>query len=133
MTKIFLHEKIASISRISKNLCLNCFITSLTEVIKVLKEITIDNVISLNIYENPFFSCTLSVFKKGILKPWLNLLFSSIKNSGLGVFSSWSFKKNEFISCCLGESDENPSDEKYTFKKINGKLVKSASGLLEDY
>jgi hypothetical protein len=33
-----LHEKIPSISRISKNLCHNFFITSLTEVIKVLKK-----------------------------------------------------------------------------------------------
>ena len=59
--------------------------------------------------------------------------FSSIKNSGLDVFSSQSFKKNEFITCYLSEVDENPSDETYTIKKINGIPVKSAYGLLEDY
>ena len=85
--------------------------------------------ISLNDYENPSFCCTLFVFKNGTLTPWLTLKFSSIKNSGLGVFSSQKFKKNEFITCYLGEVDENPSDETYTFKKINGIPVKSASGL----
>jgi hypothetical protein len=43
------------------------------------------------------------------------------------------FKEVEFITCYLGEVNENPSDEEYTFKKINGKHMKSASGLLEDY
>jgi hypothetical protein len=81
-----LHEKIASISRISKNLCHNFFMTSLNEIVKVFKEVTIKHVISLNIYENPPISCTLFVLKNGILKPWLNLKFSSIKNSGLGFF-----------------------------------------------
>ena len=59
--------------------------------------------------------------------------FSSIKNSGLGVFSSRNFKKNEFITCYLGEVNQDPSDDEYTFKKIKGKPVKSLSGLLEDY
>jgi SET domain-containing protein len=61
------------------------------------------------------------------------LKFSSIKNSGLGVFSSQNFKKNEFITCYLGEVSENPSDDECTFKKINGKPINSLSGLLEDY
>jgi len=73
------------------------------------------------------------VFKNGITTPWLSLKLSSIKNSGFGVFSLQNFKKNKFITCYLGEVNENPSDEEYTFKKINGKPVKSASGLLEDY
>ena len=41
--------------------------------------------------------------------------------------------KNEFITCYLGEVNENPSDEEYTFKNINGNPMKSASGLLEEY
>jgi hypothetical protein len=73
------------------------------------------------------------VFKNGISTPWLSLMFSSIKNSGLGVLSLQNFKKNEFITCYLGEVNENPSDEEYTFKKINGNPVKSASGLLKGY
>jgi SET domain-containing protein len=52
---------------------------------------------------------------------------------GLGVFSSRNFKKNEFITCYLGEVNQDPSNEEYTFKKINGKPVNSLSGLLEDY
>jgi len=128
-----LHIKIASISLISKKLCNNSFMTLLTAVVKVFKEDTINNVISLNVHENPSCCCTLFVFKNGTLTPWLTLKFSSIKNSGLGVFSSQKFKKTEFINCYLGEVDENPSDEMYTFKKINGKPVNSASALLEDY
>jgi hypothetical protein len=64
-----LHEKITSISLISKKLCYNIFMTSPYEVVKVYKEVTIDNVISLYIYENPSFSCTLFVFQNGTLKP----------------------------------------------------------------
>jgi hypothetical protein len=103
--------------------------TSLNQVVNVYKEVTIDNVISLNIYENPSFCCTLFNFKNGTLK----LKISSVKNSGLGVFSLKKFKKNEFITCYLSEVDESPSNDTYTFKKINGKPVNSASGLLEDY
>jgi hypothetical protein len=85
--KLVLYEKIARISEFSKNhLCHNTFMTSLNQVVSVFKEITIDNVIFLNIYENPSFCLTLFVFKNGILTPWLKLKFSSIKNSGLGVF-----------------------------------------------
>jgi hypothetical protein len=128
-----LHEKIASISLISMKLRYNTFMTSLNQVVNIYKEVTIDNVISLNMYESPSFCCTLFVFKNGILKSWLNLKIFSVKNSGLGLFSLKKFKKTEFITCYLGEVDENPSDEMYTFKKINGKPVNSASGLLEDY
>jgi hypothetical protein len=128
-----LHEKIASISLISMKLRYNTFMTSLNQVVNIYKEVTIDNVISLNMYESPSFCCTLFVFKNGILKSWLNLKIFSVKNSGLGLFSLKKFKKTEFITCYLGEVDENPSNEMYTFKKINGKPVNSASGLLEDY
>ena len=132
--KLVLYEKIARISEFSKkHLCHNTFMTSLNQVVSVFKEITIDNVIFLNIYENPSFCSTLLVFKNGILTPWLKLKFSSIENSGLGVFSSRNFKKNEFITCYLGEVNQDPSNEEYTFKKINGKPVNSLSGLLEDY
>jgi hypothetical protein len=132
--KLFLYKKIAGISLPSRNyLCCNMFMTPLNDVVSIYKGITIDNVVSLNVYENPSFCCTFFVFKNGISTPWLSLKFSSIKNSGLGVFSLQNFKKNEFITCYLGEVNENPSDEEYTFKKINGNPVKSASGLLEDY
>jgi len=132
--KLVLYKKIAGISLLSRNyLCCNTFMTLLNDVVSIYKGITIDNVASLNVYENPSFCCTLFVFKNGISTPWLSLMFSSIKNSGLGVLSLQNFKKNEFITCYLGEVNENPSDEEYTFKKINRNPVKSASGLLEDY
>jgi len=87
--KLVLHEKNARISVFSRNhLCYNTFMTLLNQVVSVFKEITIDNVIFLTIYENPSSCWTLFVFKNGILMPWLKLKFSSIENSGLGVFSS---------------------------------------------
>ena len=131
---LILYKKIAGISLLSRNyLCCNTFMTSLNDVVSIYKGITIDNVVSLNVYENPSFCCTLYVFKNGISTPWLSLKLSSIKNSGFGVFSLQNFKKNKFITCYLGEVNENPSDDEYTFKKINGKPVNSLSGLLEDY
>jgi ABC-type xylose transport system substrate-binding protein len=51
----------------------------------------------------------------------------------LGVFSLRNFKVGDFITAYLGEVNKNPLDEEYTFKKINGKPVNSASRLLEDY
>jgi hypothetical protein len=86
--KLVLYKKIAGISLISREyLCCNTFMTSLDDVVSVSKGITIDNVVSVNFYENPSFCSTLYVFKNGISTPWLNLKLSSIKNSGLGVFS----------------------------------------------
>ena len=135
MTKnLFFIKKIAGISFLSREyLCCNRFMTLLDDVVSVYKGITIDNVVSLNAYENPSFCCTLYVFKNGISTPWLSLKLSSIKNSGLSVFSFQNFKEGEFITAYLGEVNKNPLDEEYTFKKINGKPMNSASGLLEDY
>jgi hypothetical protein len=87
----------------------------------------------MNIYENPSFSSTLMVFSNGEFKGWLTLKLSKIKNSGFGVYSARSFQKNEFITCYLGEVDENPADDTYVFKKINGSPVIHRSGLKEDY
>jgi len=132
--KLVLYKKIAGISLISRDyLCCNTFMTSLDDVVSVSKGITIDNVVSVNVYENPSFCSTLYVFKNGISTPWLNLKLSSIKNSGLGVFSLRNFKVGDFITAYLGEVNKNPLAEEYTFKKINGKPVNSASGFLEDY
>jgi len=132
--KLVLYKKITGISLISKEyLCSNTFMTSLDGVVSVSKGITIDNVVSVNVHENPSFCSTLYVFKNGISTPWLNLKLSSIKNSGLGVFSLRNFKVGEFITAYLGEVNKNSHEEEYTFKKINGKPVNSESGFLEDY
>jgi hypothetical protein len=132
--KLVLYKKIAGISLISRDyLCSNTFMTLLDGVVSISKGITIDNVVSVNVYENPSFCSTLYVFKNGISTPWLNLKLSCIKNSGLGVFSLRNFKVGDFITAYLGEVNKNPLEEEYTFKKINGKPVNSASGILEDY
>ena len=73
------------------------------------------------------------VFSNGAFNQWLTLKLSTIKNSGLGVFSAQGFLKTEFITCYLGEVDENPSDDTYAFNKINGVPIKPTSGLIEDY
>jgi len=68
--KLVLYKKIAGISLISREyLCCNTFMTSLDDVVSVLKGITIDNVVSINVYENPSFCSTLYVFKNGISNP----------------------------------------------------------------
>jgi len=41
--------------------------------------------------------------------------------------------QNEFITCYLGEVDENPFNETYAFNRINGVPIKPTSGLIEDY
>jgi hypothetical protein len=102
--KLILYKKIAGISLISREyLCCNTFMTLLDDVVSIFKGITIDNVVSLNVYENPSFCSTLYVFKNGISTPWLSLKYSSIKNSGLGVFSLRNFKVGDFITAYLGE------------------------------
>jgi hypothetical protein len=132
--KLVLYKKIAGISLISREyLCCNTFMTSLDDVVSVSKGITIDNVVSVNVYENPSFCSTLYVFKNGISTPWLNLKLSYIKNSGLGVFSLQNFKVGDFITAYLGEVNKNPLDEEYTFKKIDSNSVNSSSVFLEDY
>jgi hypothetical protein len=49
----------------------------------------------------------------------LHLLKSCIPNSGFGVFAARLFRKNEFITCYLGELTD-PTEGSYVFKKING-------------
>jgi hypothetical protein len=110
--KHVLYKKISGISLISREyLCCNTFITFLVDVVSIFKGITIDNVVSVNVYENPSFCSTLYVFKNGISTPWLNLKLSSTKNSGLGVFSLRNFKVGEFITAYLGEVNKNPLDD----------------------
>jgi hypothetical protein len=103
------------------------FMTLLDDGVSVYKGITIDNAVYFNVYENPSFCSTLNVFKNGISTPWFNLKLSSIKSSG-GIFLLQNFKVGEFITAYLGEVNNNPLEEEYTFKKINGKPVISANG-----
>jgi hypothetical protein len=75
----------------------------LDDVVSIFKGITIDNVVYLNVYNNPSFCSTLNVFKNGISAPWLNLKLSSIKSSScLGVFLIQNFMVGEFVSAYGG-------------------------------
>ena len=72
------------------------------------------------LYENPSLSITLRVIKDDLEESWLHLPKSCIPNSGFGVFfSARPFRKNEFITCYLGELTDD-SEGSYVFKKING-------------
>jgi hypothetical protein len=64
--------------------------TTFKDIIKLYKEVSIDTVTSLNIYENSSILSTLVVFSNGTFKKWLTLKLSTIKNSGLGFFSAHS-------------------------------------------
>ena len=65
--KLVLYKKIVGVSLLSTEyLCCNTFMTLLDDVVSVYKGITIDNVVTLNFYENPSFCCPLYVFKNGI-------------------------------------------------------------------
>ncbi len=91
------------------------------------------NLESSNPYENTLFSCCLVVKKDNICEYWLTLKASSIKNSGKGVFASWFFKKNEFVTCYFGIYAEHPSNYAYTFKKINTMPNASNIGFQEEF
>jgi len=89
--KLILYKKNAGISLLSRDyLCCNTFMSLLNDDVSIYKGITIENVVSLNVYENPSFCCTLFVFKNGIP---LRLKLSSIKNSGLVVFFLTKFQE----------------------------------------
>jgi hypothetical protein len=98
--KLILYKKIAGISLISREyLCCNTFMTLLDDVVSIFKGITIDNVASLNVYENPSFCSTLYVIENSLSTPWLRLKLSSIKNSGLGVFFVTKFQGGRIHYC----------------------------------
>ena len=87
--------------------------------VKIYKSISINPVISMNVYNNPSFHSKLVVSFKGKEHPWLTMKASTIKNGGFGVFAARSFVEGEFVMCYLGVLDSEPQDVTYTFKKIN--------------
>jgi hypothetical protein len=128
-----IHEIISGISYESVELCHPTFSTKMNQVIKVFKKVNVDNLISMHIYKNPSFSSKLIVSISGKESPWLTLKESSIKSSGLGVFASRPFKKNEFVTVYLGVIDKEPSVNTYVFQSINGAPYISKSSIMEDY
>ncbi len=90
----------------------------------------ISEVSTLSLYENPSLSITLRVIKDDLEESWLHLRKSSIPNSGFGVFAARSFRKNEFITCYLGDLTDD-SEGSYVFKKING--LSLSTGNVDNY
>jgi hypothetical protein len=95
------------------------FLIGLNTVIKVFKEVIFGDLKSLNPFGNTLFFCCFVVKKGNISEDWLTVKASSMKNSGMGVFASQFFKKNKFAPCYYGIYNEHPSNDTYTFKKIN--------------
>jgi len=97
----------------------NIYISLLDSVVKIYKDLSVSEVTTLWLYENPSLSITLRVIKDDLEESWLHLCKSCISNSGFGVFAARPLRKNEFITCYLGELTD-ATEGSYVFKKING-------------
>jgi hypothetical protein len=97
------HERIHRITEIVSSFNCNVYILSLDSIFKIYQDLHISEVSTLSLYENPSLSITLRVIKDDLEESWLHLRKSSIPNSGFGVFAAQPFRKNEFITCYLGE------------------------------
>jgi len=126
-------KTIHEVSTFSQQLNIRTYIPELNDYVKVFKEVHIGNLFFKDPYLNPTFSSTLVVFSKGEEKRWLVLKQSTIKDSGLGVFAARTFKKNEFVSCYLGEYQESVMDITYHFKEINGRISTESGQFVEDF
>jgi hypothetical protein len=87
------HQKIAFISQLATELCFLTYFTDLNARVKIYKSVSINPVISMNVYDNPSFCSELIVSFKGREHPWLTMKASSIMNGGFGVFAARSFVK----------------------------------------
>jgi len=105
------HERIHRITEVVSSFNSNIYISSLDSVVKIYKDLSVSEVTTLRLYENPSLSITLRVIKDDLEESWLHLCKSCIPNSGFGVFAARPFRRNEFVTCYLGS---------YIFKKING-------------
>ena len=124
------HERIHRITEIVSSFNRNVYISSLDSVFKIYQDLHISEVSTLSLYENPSLSFTLRVIKDDLEQSWLHLRQSSIPNSGFGVFSARTFRKNEFITCYLGDLTDD-SEGSYVFKKING--LSLSTGNVDNY
>jgi hypothetical protein len=126
-------EKIAFIRQFATELCNPIYFTDLSTRVKISKSVSINPVISVNVYNNPTFFSELVVFFKEREDPWLTMKVSSIMNGVFGVFAARSFEKDEFVTCYLGVLDLEPQDVTYTFKKINAAPELPSGELMEDF
>ena len=113
------HERIHRITEVVSSFNFNIYISLLDSVVKIYKDLSVSEVTTLRLYENPSLSITLCVNKDDLEESWLHLCKSCIPNSGFGVFVARPFRKNEFITCYLGKLTDH-SEGSYVFKKING-------------
>jgi hypothetical protein len=113
------HERIHRIREVVSSFNSNIYISLLDSVVKIYKDLSVSEVTTLRLYENPSLSITLHVIKDDLEESWLHLCKSCIPNSGFGVFAARPFRKNEFITCYLGELTDH-TEGSYVFKKING-------------
>jgi hypothetical protein len=113
------HERIYHIMEVVSSFNCNVYILSLDSVFKIYQDLHISEVTTLQLYENPSLSIMLRVIKDDLEESWLYLCKSCIPNSGFGVFAARTFRKNEFITCYLGELTDH-TEGSYVFKKING-------------
>jgi hypothetical protein len=110
------HERIHRITEVVSSFNCNIYISSLDSVVKLYKDLSVSEVTTLWLNENLSLSITLRVIKDDLEESWLHLCKSY---SGFGVFATWPFRKNEFITCYLGELTDH-TEGSYVFKKING-------------
>jgi hypothetical protein len=61
------HEKVAFISQFATELCFSTYFTDLSARVKIYKSVSINPVISMNVYDNPSFCSELISRKKNIL------------------------------------------------------------------
>jgi hypothetical protein len=97
------HERIHHITEVVSAFNSNIYISSLDSVVKIYKDLSVSEVTTIRLYENLSLSITLRVIKDDLEESWLHLRKSCIPNSGFGVFAARPFRKNEFITCHLGE------------------------------
>jgi hypothetical protein len=64
------------------------YFTDLNARVKISKTVSINPIISANVYDNPSFCSELVVFFNGREHPWLTMKASSIMNGGFGVFAA---------------------------------------------
>ena len=101
--KLVLYKKIAGISLISKEyLCSYTFMTSLDGVVSVSKGITIDNVVSVNVHENPSFCSTLYVFKNGISTGLIVMCGRAVLSTNHSFIPNVVSKRKINLFCLLG-------------------------------
>jgi hypothetical protein len=113
------HERIHCITEVVSSFNSNIYISLLDSVVKIYKDLSVSEVTTLQLYENPSLSITLRVIKDDLEESWLHLCKSCIPNSGFSVIAARPFRKNEFITCYLGELTDHTEAHTYSRKLMD--------------